>query len=302
MAQDIITLTSGTKIRAKVLEINPDDIKYKDFNNQDGPTTTIQKNTVAEIRYANGTKTVITTEDAAPAQDGDRPRPGSFRRGPGGRRDNTERTSSGGAYRKKTQKDARINGWYFGLGLPIGNSMATNKDPNYTTASESYNALTILATKMFNQHIGVQVGLGVETYSYVENYSPTSPYTYANDLITLGTLLVPIRAVYFSNSKKRAGLYVMAGVDLSLLADARDEEQDDLKSNYNSLIVSPFASAGVEFRTRNAHGVWMFGPFYKSTMSNFYSTGSGNTGMLSSVGLSVEYLMKFGSRGGHARR
>ena len=42
-AQDIITLTNGKQVQAKVLEINPGDIKYKDFNNQDGPTITVLK-------------------------------------------------------------------------------------------------------------------------------------------------------------------------------------------------------------------------------------------------------------------
>ena len=40
-AQDIITLTNGAQIQAKVLQINPDNVVYKDYNNLDGPTITV---------------------------------------------------------------------------------------------------------------------------------------------------------------------------------------------------------------------------------------------------------------------
>jgi hypothetical protein len=293
-AQDIITLTSGTKVRAKVLEINPDDIKYKEFNNLDGPVITIQKNTVSEIRYANGTKTVINTEDSpspnSGSSSGDRPRSGHFKRGMG-----EVRNSSGAAYKKVPPKNARIHGWYFGIEvIPIGISNATSKDPTYSTAGNSYSSVNLLATKMFNEHIGIQFGLGSETYSYIANFNALSSYPYANDVFSLSCLTIPVRAVYFSNSKRRAGLFINAGFDVSFLVLAKDEENYDHTSYYNSVLISPYVSSGVAFRNRYARTVWMFGLYYKTTLSNFYASGSGNNGVLNSTGLSVTYLGKFG--------
>ena len=43
MAQDIITTKEGKDIKAKVLEINSAEIKYLDFENQEGPTSSVTK-------------------------------------------------------------------------------------------------------------------------------------------------------------------------------------------------------------------------------------------------------------------
>ena len=54
MAQDIITTKEGKEIQAKVLEINPTEIRYLDFENQEGPTYVLNKADVVLIRYQNG--------------------------------------------------------------------------------------------------------------------------------------------------------------------------------------------------------------------------------------------------------
>jgi len=65
-AQDLISLRDGTTIQAKVMEINPGDIKYKRFDNQNGPTITIPSASVLSIKYPNGVVDVINT----PSPDG----------------------------------------------------------------------------------------------------------------------------------------------------------------------------------------------------------------------------------------
>lgn len=53
-AQDIITTKDGNDIQAKILEFTTSEIKYKKFNNQEGPTFTINKSDVLIVRYQNG--------------------------------------------------------------------------------------------------------------------------------------------------------------------------------------------------------------------------------------------------------
>lgn len=53
-AQDTLTLNNGTKIPAKVLEINPTTIKYKHGNNMTGPDYVEEKSNIKAIKYANG--------------------------------------------------------------------------------------------------------------------------------------------------------------------------------------------------------------------------------------------------------
>jgi hypothetical protein len=60
-AQDIITLKNGDEIKAKVTEISGSEVKYKRFDNQNGPTVVIEKAKVFAINYENGTREVINT-------------------------------------------------------------------------------------------------------------------------------------------------------------------------------------------------------------------------------------------------
>ena len=55
-AQDIVILKNGTSIDAKVLEVDDNSIRYKKFDNPEGPTYTAKKESISEIRYKNGTK------------------------------------------------------------------------------------------------------------------------------------------------------------------------------------------------------------------------------------------------------
>lgn len=55
-AQDIITLRTGTEIKAKVTEVDSPAIRYKKFENLDGPTYKLTTGEVFTIQYANGTK------------------------------------------------------------------------------------------------------------------------------------------------------------------------------------------------------------------------------------------------------
>lgn len=59
VAQDIITLKDGTDIKAKILEITPTELKYKKYNNLEGPTITILKTQVLLVRYENGENEVF---------------------------------------------------------------------------------------------------------------------------------------------------------------------------------------------------------------------------------------------------
>jgi hypothetical protein len=63
-SQDVITLRSGVIIQSKILEIGQTDIKYKKFDNQNGPVYVVMKSDVTGILYENGTKDVFNPETA----------------------------------------------------------------------------------------------------------------------------------------------------------------------------------------------------------------------------------------------
>ena len=61
-AQDIIIFRNGGDIQAIVQEIGDLDIKYKRFDNPNGPNYTLKKSEIFMIRYANGSKDVFTEQ------------------------------------------------------------------------------------------------------------------------------------------------------------------------------------------------------------------------------------------------
>ena len=60
-AQDVIVKKDGSTILSKVLEVGQAEIKYKRFDNIDGPTYTIKKSEIQAINYQNGAKDTFST-------------------------------------------------------------------------------------------------------------------------------------------------------------------------------------------------------------------------------------------------
>ena len=58
-AQDVITLKNGDDIQALVQEIGNVDVKYKKFDNPNGPSYTLKKSEIVMIQYENGSKDVF---------------------------------------------------------------------------------------------------------------------------------------------------------------------------------------------------------------------------------------------------
>lgn len=57
--QDIITLRNGDEIQAKVTEVMQDEIKYKRFDNLEGPVYSMNKSEIFSIKYESGHKEVM---------------------------------------------------------------------------------------------------------------------------------------------------------------------------------------------------------------------------------------------------
>lgn len=54
IAQDVIVMKDQSTVMSKVLEITSTEIKYKKWNNQDGPTYSVNRSEVVSINFENG--------------------------------------------------------------------------------------------------------------------------------------------------------------------------------------------------------------------------------------------------------
>ena len=59
-AQDNIVLKNGDEINAKISEVGESNIKYRKFNNLDGPIYTKSKDEIFYIKYSNGEKEMFS--------------------------------------------------------------------------------------------------------------------------------------------------------------------------------------------------------------------------------------------------
>jgi hypothetical protein len=62
LSQDLITLKTGGQIRSKIMEVGQTEIRYKKFDNQNGPVYVVLKSDISAILYENGTKDLFNTE------------------------------------------------------------------------------------------------------------------------------------------------------------------------------------------------------------------------------------------------
>lgn len=63
-AQDTIyTKSDSSLILANILEVNPDNLKYKKYSNIEGPLYTIEKNTISKVVFENGDVETYHQED-----------------------------------------------------------------------------------------------------------------------------------------------------------------------------------------------------------------------------------------------
>ena len=61
LSQDVMVLKNSDEIKSRVIEITDLTLKYKKWDNVNGPMYSINKNTILFIRYENGTKEVFAT-------------------------------------------------------------------------------------------------------------------------------------------------------------------------------------------------------------------------------------------------
>ena len=58
-SQDIITTGEDKEVKAKVIEVTSENIKYKKYDNPQGPTYTINLTDIKKVKYANGEEEVF---------------------------------------------------------------------------------------------------------------------------------------------------------------------------------------------------------------------------------------------------
>lgn len=141
-AQDMIILKDGSDIKARVVEITPDYIKYRNFDHLDGPVITMKKSEAFLIKYENGLKMVFNTIEEQPVESAisNLPKPSPS--------DKSQETSQEQDYL-----------FYGGVSLILG---------DFSFASTGFN-IGLENTHLFNKSFGITGHLSA-TYNKIELY------------------------------------------------------------------------------------------------------------------------------------
>ena len=62
-SQDVITKKTGEDIQSKIIEVTQNEVKFKKFDNIDGPIFSMLKSEILMVRYKNGTKDIFNNSE-----------------------------------------------------------------------------------------------------------------------------------------------------------------------------------------------------------------------------------------------
>ena len=214
-AQDIIVTKDSRRIEAKVTEVNIDNVKYKVFAHQDGPTYTLLKSDIVTILYQNGN---VETFVGAPS-----PMPANA--GSTGITVNTGSTVNTVNTISKSQEYTK---WY--VGVSVGALLFDNDEsiPNMIGLQGAY---------FFNQKYGVGLVARKCNTSFT---SRIIGFSYSDEHLFLG-------ASFFAHwGRSDAKVFFPARIGLGV--DKCTSYNNWTQRNFTETLLGVHASAGIAYR------------------------------------------------------
>ena len=170
-AQDVIVKKDGSTILSKVLEVGENEVKYKRFDNLNGPTYTISKSELQAINYQNGAKDTFST----PKREENRYLPNNQNDGTQQYNDRAllalDASNHNNPYRKA--KTIRTIGWIgcpifliaaIGIGSLVEENVHHNGSPSYTSTRTNGFALA-------GAIVCAAAGIGLPTYCMIKSHN-----------------------------------------------------------------------------------------------------------------------------------
>ncbi len=188
-AQDVIVKKDGSTILSKVLEVGQEVIKYKKFNNLDGPTYTIQKSELQSINYQNGAKDTFS----APVREENRYQP--HNQNDGTQQYNDRALLALEAASHKSTQTAKTLRWIGGIGgislLGAGILLFATGEGQHTTESAAvlfsslpWSAVFFTTAYYIDKKAEKKGILGSTIYHYDLNFSNGSTLSLGADLLS----------------------------------------------------------------------------------------------------------------------
>ena len=238
-SQDIIYTKSQTKIKAKVLEITTDAIKYKEYDFIDGPTRNIAKSNVFMIEYSNGKKEFISKNELEEPI--------------------------------KEEKEVQIfsrKGLHYGIHFTPG--IGTISDVKDTDNGFGMNFGADLNI-YFNETVGLKTGVSYQKLSIRPDIRFTDSFgnLIRNGLGELSSILFPF--IFQITSKGNIGLYLESGVNFIISVDGGIDGLvgGGQYKNYNPIVFASETAVGINIKASEKVSL-NFGGSYSFSFNDYF--------------------------------
>ena len=223
-AQDVITLKNGEEIQSLVQEIGDADVKYKKFDNPDGPNYTLKKAEIFMVKYANGSRDVFADNNTSSVE-------------------TTKQAAAPTQTVKSKVSNSSLNsnkrGWH-GVSvsyhpITIHTSASSSYDGINESASESVNANGLSIGYAYSCLISSQVPVFIESGINFQWINDTSDESEKNDYweykrnskFNLYSIRVPLNIGYKLAFDEKSSFFAFAGLY------ARGNLSGRIKGNYS---------------------------------------------------------------------
>jgi hypothetical protein len=252
-AQDIIVTFNGEEIKSKVMEVSINEIKYKKFENINGPLYGILKSSVLMIKYENGSKDVFSNIN----------------------NNNTNYTS------QIINLNKNKNQVLFGVGLGIGKAFMANLYENENRTIGNTKGIV-----KFNQTVNVNFPIyyninnkisfltGISTF--FSKYTIQNTTTYSTSTISPSLLIIDIPFDFSYKFKfKKSIIQVFGGPNLSFVGWTFSRGIFDGGATYN--VIDYGVNLGVRYPINKSMSIKMqfISDAFTRKLESFYYNGYG---------------------------
>ena len=244
-SQDIIYTISQTEIKAKVLEITTDVIKYKEYDFIDGPTRNIAKSNVFMVEYSNGKKEFISKNKSKESVKED----------------------------KEVQRYSR-KGLHFGLHFTPGRGRISEyRDTDNGFGMNFGTDLNIY----FNETMGLKTGVSYQ----ILRIRPDMRFTdnFGNIIIDgmgeLSSILFPVK--FQITTKDNIGLYVESGINFIIPIEGGISSVGGLiYKDYEPIVFASETAIGINIKASEKISLNL-GGFYSFSFNNYFKVSPINS-------------------------
>lgn len=230
-AQDVIIKKTGDEVKVKITEVGLENVKYKKYNNIDGPIYTIPKYEIFMIKYENGSKDVFKDIEKEVV-----------------------------AKEEKSKQDYLRKGLHLGFHITPGAGAVLMDNYKFGFGINSGVDLNIY----FNDYVGIKTGISYLNLPIKYGISYGNYFIIDNVTGNVASLGIPIKFLLTTGNK--VGFYLESGLNIYFPISSKVEEYN---GNHESVVLAEETVLGLNIKTSEIMSLNFGLSFHYTLTKNF---------------------------------